>query len=158
MTLFEKENVIDSFHADYKGLSNFAPVLVYYQGKPYATVEQAYIAAKSFDIKFQERISKLKSSQVGYAKTLGKKVKLREDWEKVKVSIMRKLLVQKFTINNYKELLLSTGDAELIEGNFWHDNFWGDCNCNRCKNIKGENNLGKLLMELREILRGKDLV
>jgi predicted NAD-dependent protein-ADP-ribosyltransferase YbiA (DUF1768 family) len=50
-----------------------------------------------------------------------------------------------------KELLL-TGTAVLIEGNFWHDNYWGKCNCNNCKNIEGKNHLGKLLMQVREEL------
>lgn len=145
---------IASFYGNYKGLSNFAPALVHYGGKPYASVEHAYIAAKSFDINFQEKISKLGPNQVGYAKKLGRQIKLREDWEEAKVPIMKQLLIQKFTINNYRELLASTGDAELIEGNFWHDNYWGDCNCKDCQNIEGQNQLGKILMELRTILGG----
>ena len=40
----------------------------------------------------------------------------------------------------------------LIEGNTWHDNYWGDCSCNRCKSKSGENMLGILLMELRDKL------
>jgi hypothetical protein len=35
----------------------------------------------------------------------------------------------------------------LIEGNTWGDTFWGVCNG------VGENNLGKTLMNVREILR-----
>lgn len=147
-------NVIKSFHGDYKGLSNFAAALVHYGGRPYPSVEHGFVAAKSFDIKFQEKISKLKSTQVGYAKKLGREIKIREDWDEARIPIMKQLLIQKFTINNYNELLLSTGDLELIEGNFWHDNFWGDCMCKQCKEIKGQNNLGKILMELRTVLRG----
>lgn len=51
-----------------------------------------------------------------------------------------------------KKKLLETGDAELIEGNYWHDNTWGQCYCPRCKNKIGENHLGKLLMKIRESL------
>jgi predicted NAD-dependent protein-ADP-ribosyltransferase YbiA (DUF1768 family) len=43
----------------------------------------------------------------------------------------------------------------MIEGNWWHDNFWGDCYCNN-KSGKhpeclkpGLNKLGLLLMNLR---------
>jgi predicted NAD-dependent protein-ADP-ribosyltransferase YbiA (DUF1768 family) len=43
--------------------------------------------------------------------------------------------------------LLETGDAELIEGNDWGDTFWGVCGG------KGNNFLGKLLMEVRKELR-----
>ena len=43
-------------------------------------------------------------------------------------------------------LLLSTGNAELIEGNWWNDTFWGICRG------KGENHLGKILMNIRNQL------
>ena len=46
-------------------------------------------------------------------------------------------------------MLLSTGDQELIEGTWWHDKFWGICICTKCAN-KGDNNLGKILMTVRE--------
>ena len=48
--------------------------------------------------------------------------------------------------------LLSTSNATLVEGNWWHDNFWGDCYCPKCKGIPGANTLGRLLMELRSKL------
>lgn len=39
---------------------------------------------------------------------------------------------------------------ELIEGNYWHDTYWGVCEG------VGENHLGKLLMEIRnELYIGK---
>lgn len=50
----------------------------------------------------------------------------------------------KFTQN--KELakrLKATGDKTLIEGNYWHDTYWGVCEG------VGENYLGKILMNLR---------
>jgi predicted NAD-dependent protein-ADP-ribosyltransferase YbiA (DUF1768 family) len=43
--------------------------------------------------------------------------------------------------------LLETGDAELVEGNWWDDTFWGVCNG------VGQNNLGKILMDTRRELR-----
>lgn len=49
--------------------------------------------------------------------------------------------------------LLETGDAELIEGNTWNDTFWGVCNG------EGENNLGRLLMKVREeLIKQKQLI
>jgi len=45
------------------------------------------------------------------------------------------------------ERLLATGDQELIEGNTWGDRFWGVCDG------EGQNQLGRLLMELRNELR-----
>ena len=76
---------------------------------------------------------------------------------------MREIIEIKFLHNpELAEKLKNTGNAELIEGNNWHDNFWGDCGCNRCRSIPGQNTLGKLLIECRAALPsrkeyGKDL-
>ena len=73
---------------------------------------------------------------------------LREDWETVKIDVMRDVLKSKFSLNSeLREKLIATGDVELIEGNHWNDRFWGVCRG------KGQNHLGKLLMELRKILK-----
>ena len=42
-----------------------------------------------------------------------------------------------------------TGLEEIVEGNYWHDNYWGNCTCDKCKNIEGQNKLGKILMKIR---------
>lgn len=74
---------------------------------------------------------------------------LRSDWEIVKIDVMRKALKAKFS--QHPELFekLKNIKEEIIEHNDWHDNFWGSCICNKCKD-KGENMLGKLLMGLRD--------
>jgi N-glycosidase YbiA len=77
----------------------------------------------------------------------GKRVALRSDWEVVKVGIMEQCLRSKFAGSELRSLLLSTGDAELVEGNTWNDRFWGVCRG------KGQNHLGKLLMRIRSELR-----
>lgn len=64
-------------------------------------------------------------------------------------------LRKKFNNSVLKKKLLATGDALLIEGNTCHDNYWGDCKCEKCKDIKGENRLGQLLMQVREELKNK---
>jgi predicted NAD-dependent protein-ADP-ribosyltransferase YbiA (DUF1768 family) len=69
------------------------------------------------------------------------------------VEIMEKLLIQKFSDSELKKILLNTENSILIEGNSWHDNFFGNCTCIKCKDIKGENHLGKLLMKIREKLK-----
>ncbi|MCD7839046.1 MAG: NADAR family protein [Erysipelotrichaceae bacterium] len=51
------------------------------------------------------------------AKRAGRKVKLRTDWEDVKLNIMKELIMIKFQNPLLKEKLLNTGDALLIEGN-----------------------------------------
>lgn len=45
-----------------------------------------------------------------------------------------------------KNALLRTGEAELVEGNWWEDTFWG-----ACKGV-GENHLGRILMKVRKEL------
>jgi ribA/ribD-fused uncharacterized protein len=59
----------------------------------------------------------------------------------------------KFTQNpELRRRLLDTGDAVLVEGNTWHDNYWGTCTFRRCSKTKGKNMLGKLLMQVRQEL------
>lgn len=78
------------------------------------------------------------------AKRKGRRVSLRLDWESVKDNVMRIVLRCKFTQNpELADMLVATGDAELVEGNTWNDRYWGVCDG------QGKNKLGQLLMELR---------
>lgn len=82
----------------------------------------------------------------GNAKRRAKKIAIREDWDNVKLQIMEELLVQKFNQEPFKTNLINTGNEFIQEGNTWNDVFWG-------VNLKtgfGENNLGKLIMKIRE--------
>jgi predicted NAD-dependent protein-ADP-ribosyltransferase YbiA (DUF1768 family) len=58
-------------------------------------------------------------------------------------------LREKFKDEKLKEMLLQTGEEELVESNTWGDIYWGVCNG------KGQNNLGKLLMKIRSEIRGE---
>ena len=78
------------------------------------------------------------------AKRFGRQVKLRKDWDLVKVNVMEMLLRQKFARPALREQLLSTKDSILIEGNNHGDTFWGVCKGT------GENYLGRLLMKIRQ--------
>jgi ribA/ribD-fused uncharacterized protein len=138
--------MIDSFSGKYRFLSNFYPCWVKFKGDDYPSVEHAYQAAKTLDeqlrLMFQEPVM-----TAGEAKKAGRRLKVREDWEKVKRGVMSIILREKFKQPKFKELLLATGDEELVEGNWWGDTYWGVCNS------RGENHLGKLLMEIRDELR-----
>ena len=61
----------------------------------------------------------------------------------------------KFSQNeDIKQVLLSTGNTEIVENTTgWHDNIWGNCECEICKEKPGKNLLEKALMEVREQLR-----
>ena len=81
------------------------------------------------------------------AKRYGKAVSMRPNWDEIKVRVMCEIVEAKFTQNpNLTNMLLATEDAILIEGNTWGDTFWGVCDG------KGENNLGKVLMRVRDRL------
>lgn len=136
---------IDSFRDDYFFLSNFYLCKVTIGGITYGSAEAAFQAQKVLDNEEKKKFVDITPLQ---AKRLGKKVKLREDWEEVKVDIMTYVVRAKFTQNHtLADKLIETGDAELIEGNNWRDYFWGMCNG------KGKNNLGKILMKVREELK-----
>jgi ribA/ribD-fused uncharacterized protein len=85
-------------------------------------------------------------------KKIGKKAKIRSDWNEKKLSFMEWGIREKFKDLKLAEMLLDTGDLKLIEGNNWHDVFWGKCSCPKCSG-SGENHLGKILMKIREELK-----
>ena len=68
----------------------------------------------------------------------------------MKLGVMRELLAKKFEPSTeLGEKLKKTKKVKLVEGNTWNDTFWGVCRG------KGENWLGRLLMERREELLKK---
>lgn len=140
--------VINSFRGKYSAFSNFSPASVVYKGVQYPTVENAFQAAKSLDPNERLQFRDIDPKQ---AKRLGRRVQLRPDWESVKDLVMYELLLQKFAKGTPEhELLMSTGNTVLIEGNYWHDNYWGACDCPSCTNKYKHNLLGKTLMMIRE--------
>lgn len=146
--------LIDSFSGEYEFLSNFYNCPVEYEGITYLNSEAAFQAAKTLDMKAREEFSNLSPSK---AKAKGRQVVLREDWEDMKFHIMYEIIKNKFLQNpELLKKLIATGETELIEGNWWHDNIWGDCKCEKCVNQFKANWLGKILMLVRyEAQRGE---
>lgn len=133
--------MISSFRGNYAFLSNFYPASVFYDGRWYKCNEAAFQAQKC-----PERAGEFIMLDGAAAKKLGRSVPLRKDWNAVKDEIMLGICISKFS--NHPELLTAlrgTGDDELVEGNTWHDTYWGVCNG------VGENHLGKILMKVREM-------
>lgn len=145
--------MINSFTGEYRFLSNFYPAQVMFMGVKFPTVEHACVAAKEPTQKHILKIAKISVDKPGYVKKIGRSCKIRSDWNDVKIEIMTDLILQKFSIPDLKDKLLKTDSHELIEGNFWHDNFWGACYCTKCKNQEKLNNLGKILMNTRDVLK-----
>lgn len=154
---------IKEFKGAYDWLSNFAPCKFVHLGIEYESTEAFYQAWKFsavdtlkvvigdelVEVNAREYIAK---QPANITKRLGKKAKLCWNWDTVRVEVMKVALEEKFKIPKFRNLLLSTSNATLVEGNWWHDNFWGDCSCPKCKGIPGANTLGRLLMEIRSKL------
>jgi len=148
MELFSKASII-GFDGDYDFLSNFYDFSITFNGVHYKTSEHAYQAQKTL---VQDEIDLvMAASTPGKAKRIAKDVTVREDWEGVKVGVMRDILWAKFSNEFLRNKLLETKSARLIEANNWGDKFWGMCD------DKGKNMLGKLLMEIREEMTKPDI-
>lgn len=133
--------MISLFRDEYFFLSNFYPVEIKLDGIVYPNAETAFQAQKTLDVEERRKFSMLKNPV--QAKRLGRKVKLRDDWEEVKLEIMTEIVSQKFLQHPHLiEMLLQTGDEELVEGNKW----------DVCKG-KSENHLGKILMKIRDVYK-----
>lgn len=136
---------IDYFEGPHRWLSNFYPSPIKLKGLTWPSVEHAYQAMKTTDRDWWRKIAA--ESNPGKAKRMGQLVPLRPDWDRVKLTVMKVAVTRKFAIPELRELLLETGDLELIEGNHWNDQYWGVCNG------RGLNHLGRILMEVRAELR-----
>lgn len=142
--------MITVFSGSNRFLSNFWPVEVEYEGVKYPSVENAYQAAKTTNLALREPFKTYTASQ---AKRHSHRLVVREDWNDIKLDVMRGLLEQKFAKGTeLRSWLDNTKGQDLIEGNWWHDNFWGDCSCiTRAECVKpGMNHLGKILMDIRD--------
>ena len=113
----------------------------------FLTMEHYYQTMKADNA--EDRFTIASAPTPGRAKRLGRQCALRGDWEEVKEQVMEDGLRLKFADPELCKMLIATYPHELIEGNHWDDNEWGDCSCERCKDIPGKNKLGKILMKLR---------
>jgi|SRR5580698_2097963 ribA/ribD-fused uncharacterized protein len=124
--------------------SNFAPFSIRLKGRTWPTTEHYFQAQKFTGTDHEETIRQTKSPMIAARLGRSRAHPLRQDWEQVKDGIMREALEAKFTQHpKLKALLLSTGDAELVE-HTRNDAYWGDGG-----DGTGKNRLGQLLMELR---------
>ena len=141
---------IDSFRGQYRFLSNFFPAVVVYDGRTFQSTEAAYQSAKTLNPAIRDQFVPLSA---GESKVLGNTIELRPDWEEVRDGVMLYLLHQKFTQPEFRQLLKKTFPRFLVEGNNWHDTYWGVCNgCRKIGNHPsiGENHLGRMLMLIRD--------
>lgn len=130
-------------------LSNFWLCPVMFEYAVYPSAEHAYQAAKTLDPNKRQLI--LACPSPGAVKRLGKAVPMQPGWDKIKISVMTKIVRDKFTRNaDLGARLRATGNREIEEGNWWGDKFWGVCPTG---SGDGENHLGKILMQIRGELK-----
>lgn len=130
--------------------SNFAPFPIKVKGLVWPTSEHYFQAQKFAGNGHEETIRQTKSPMIAARLGRSRAHPLRSDWATVKEDIMREALLAKFTQHpRLRSLLLSTGDAALIE-HTRNDSYWGDGG-----DGTGKNRLGELLMELRSQLRSE---
>ena len=145
--------MIKQFQGEYRFLSNFYPSMFTLKEISYPTVEHYYQSNKADRESDRKLILECKTP--GQAKRLGSVVKLISIWDEVKDLVMETGVRAKFLQNtDLKYRLLNTKNYIIVEGNYWHDNYWGTCYCNKCKNnITAKNKLGRILMDLRNDLK-----
>jgi ribA/ribD-fused uncharacterized protein len=130
--------------------SNFARHPVCLQGKRWPTTEHYFQAQKFLDARDREAVRRARTPRLAAEMGRDRRRKLRRDWESVKVGVMTDAVRAKFTQHEQlRELLLSTGDARLVEHTSM-DSYWGDGG-----DGSGRNMLGRVLMRVRDELRGQ---
>lgn len=131
--------------------SNFAAYPITLDGERWPTSEHYFQAQKFEDEAYRAKIRKANSPMLAARLGRDRKQKLRREWESVKVGIMRTAVTAKFTQHpELRALLLSTGDAKLVE-HTENDDYWGDGG-----DGSGKNMLGRILMRVRELLRATE--
>lgn len=137
--------MIDNFSGKHFFLSNFYSAPVHYEGLVYKSSEAAFQSAKTTDMSIRLKFTTVNPPK---SKAMGGHLYLRPNWEQIKNQVMEDCVRDKFTRNpDLAEKLLATGDEELIEGNYWGDDYWGVCTS------EGKNMLGKILMKVRDELK-----
>lgn len=132
----------------YGEFSNFARFPITLDGKRWPTSEHYFQAQKFDDPKLRETIRRAKTPMIAARMGRDRGKPLRRDWESVKVDAMTRAVRAKFEQHDdLRSLLLSTGDAKLVEHTS-NDRYWGDGG-----DGSGKNMLGRVLMRVRDRLR-----
>lgn len=143
----QNEHTIAGFFGEYRWLSNFEPCKLQ---DDFPTVENIYQAQK-VKADYQYNFKKMTPLE---SKKRWREYPLLDffakQWDARKDEVMFWALQQKFNPDWNPVLvqkLKDTGSRELVELNYWRDNYWGvDLK------IGGQNKLGKMLMQIRDTL------
>lgn len=141
-----------AFRGPYRFLSNDSWCTVTWKGVEYPSVTHAFQCAQTFDKAKQEEIKKTK--RFTRVRRIGKTALQRPGWEKIQLAVLESLLRQKFAQPKFRQVLLSTKDYKLINGDHRGETYWGMIY--HCHKWLGENHLGKLLMKIREDIQKEE--
>ncbi|BAZ04673.1 NADAR family protein [Calothrix sp. NIES-3974] len=135
----------------YGCFSNFSLHGIEIQGTYWMTVEHYYQSQKfvgSIDEKIIPLIQAAPTPEIAAALGRDCSRTIRDDWDLVKIQVMRRAVMQKFSTHaDIRHILLNTGEEILIEDSP-RDYFWG-CGADK----SGQNQLGRILMDVRTELR-----
>lgn len=141
------EKEIRGFFGPYRFLSNFWPARVILDGVVYGSVEVAFQASKWKPENREYFLTCTNKESIDHNRKNNPNLYTAEGWDAIKIEVMCGLVKQKFdkalNPDNHAKLM-ETGDKFLEEKNWWGDDFWGVV-----LSGEGQNNLGKILMEVR---------
>ena len=130
----------------YRWLSNMTRVNIHHKGLCYPSTENFYQAMKYRDHETRLHIARI--SPFASKKYSRDWRMTNENFDDLKLEIMLFAQRKKYQQEPFRSMLLATGDCLLEEGNWWGDRFWGV----DIKTREGDNNLGKLIMQVRSEL------
>jgi ribA/ribD-fused uncharacterized protein len=134
---------------EYGAFSNFSRYPFELDGLIWPTSEHYFQAQKFESEEYREKIRMSPSPMIAARLGRSRKVPIRSDWEERKDEFMYRAVLAKFQAHSdLKQLLLSTAQEEIIEKTT-KDYYWG-CGAKGT----GKNVLGKILMHVRDDLRG----
>lgn len=159
---------IKGFFGEHRWLSNFGEGGTDWRGIYFPSRENAYQYAKGIlggakpESDLMQRFHVATDSGAIWtpteAKKLGRVLPCNERWDLWRYEIMSFVVLMHSNLTpEFRQKLEATGYAHLEESNYWHDTYWGVCQGEmlgkKCKvgphPPVGENNLGKILMNLR---------
>jgi len=127
-------------------LSNRYPCAITIDGHTFATAEAAYCASMCCHEADKTAIALMDPGRV--ASVVNRYAK-RDDWQAVRLDVMGMVIREKFRQHpELAERLRQTGRKSIVATHSSRDTYWGV----NSYTLQGENNLGKILMKVREEL------
>lgn len=128
------------FRNEYAFLSNMFKAEIRVNGLVFSCAEACFQSFKTEDKELRKKFQNISGYE---AKKLGKSIKLRPDWNEIRLEVMEAVLKAKFKQHPELMVKLIAINEPIVEHNTWHDEFWGVCDG------LGKNNLGIILDKIR---------